>query len=191
MAQRIHIFGASGAGTTTLGHLLSKRLDVPHLDTDDYFWAKSVIPYTKQREVNERAELLKSDLQRFPSWVLSGSLCGWGDFAIQLFTLVVFLWIPEELRISRLKKREVDRYGSEALLPEGWFHENHEAFIAYASAYESGGMDIRSRLLHDQWMRRLPCRLLRIEESFSPEELAVKVENELNLEQPAPKDENE
>ncbi len=190
MAQRIHIFGASGAGTTTLGHLLSIRLGVPHLDTDDYFWAESVIPYTVKREENERAELLKSELQRFPGWVLSGSLCGWGDLAIQLFTLAVFLWIPEELRISRLKKREVDRYGTEALLPGGWFHENHEDFIAYASEYESGGLDTRSRLLHDQWMSQLPCRLLRIEEPLSPEELAVKVENELNSGQPTPKDEN-
>jgi adenylate kinase family enzyme len=184
LGQRIHIFGASGVGTTTLGRFLSKRLDVPHLDTDDYFWAESVIPYTQKREVKERAELLESDLKRFPNWVLSGSLCGWGDFAIPLFKMVIFLWIPRELRMSRLHQREINRYGPEALLPGGWFHENHEAFMAWASTYDSAGADMRSRVLHEQWMNELPCKLIRLEEACSVEELATRVEHELNLEQP-------
>ena len=181
MDYRIHIFGASGTGTTTLGHLLSKQIDIPHIDTDDYFWEKSLIPYTKKREVNERADLLKTELQRFPEWILSGSLVGWGNFTIPLFTLAIFLWIPEEIRINRLRKREIERYGSEALSPGGWFHENSEAFITWASKYDSGGMDIRSRALHEQWMKELPCKLLLFEEPLSSDELISKVLNELNI----------
>lgn len=185
MNQRIHIFGASGAGTTTLGFLLSKRLGVPHLDTDDYFWAESAIPFTEKREVGERTELLKSDLNRLLGWVLSGSLCGWGDFAIPLFTMAVFLWIPQELRMSRLRAREVSRYGPEALLPGGWFQENSEAFLAWASAYDSAGEEMRSRVLHEQWMDKLPCRLFRFEKIYSAEELAIRIEAELNFDYPS------
>ena len=36
--QRIHILGASGSGTTTLGRALAERLQCRHFDTDDYFW---------------------------------------------------------------------------------------------------------------------------------------------------------
>jgi hypothetical protein len=82
-----------------------------------------------------------------------------------------------------LKKREADRYGSEALLPGGWFHENHEAFMSWASAYDSAGLDMRSRVLHEQWMKELPCKLVRFEEACSVEELTSKIENELNLNQ--------
>jgi hypothetical protein len=34
--------------------------------------------------------------------VVSGSLCGWGDGVIPLFELVVFLWVPQEVRMVRL-----------------------------------------------------------------------------------------
>ena len=179
MERRIHIFGASGAGTTTLGRLLSERLEMPHFDTDDYFWAESEIPYTKKREEEERKSLLKSDLTKSLEWVLSGSLVGWGDFAIPMFTLAVFLWIPADIRICRLKTREMERYGTEAISPGGWFYENSKAFIEWASQYDSGGMDMRSRALHEQWMKNLPCGLLRIEEALPVEEFLAIVENEL------------
>ena len=38
MIRRIHILGAAGSGTTTLGRALAERLQCPHFDTDDYFW---------------------------------------------------------------------------------------------------------------------------------------------------------
>ncbi len=181
MNRRIHILGASGAGTTTLGRALSERLAIPHFDTDDYHWDKSDIPFTVKREDWQRAELLEHDLLQFPEWVLSGSLCDWGDFAIPLFTLVVFLWIPHDLRMERIKNREIERYGLEALSPGGWFHQHHKDFMAYAEAYDSAGLDvdIRSKKLHEQWMSKLPCRLLRIEAPFSTQELTRRVEQEL------------
>lgn len=180
MNQRIHIFGAAGAGTTTLGSLLARRLNIPHFDTDEYFWIKTAIPYTEKREVNQRIELLNAALQKYKSWILFGSLCGWGDFTIPMFTLVVFLWIPGELRMARLKEREIKRYGLEALSPGGWFYKNHQEFMEWASQYDLPGTDTRKRELHEQWMSKLPCRILRLEQSRSVEELAVEVEKTLN-----------
>jgi len=46
------------------------------------------------------------DLTAHKSWVLSGSLCSWGDVAIPLFELVVYLWIPPEIRLERLRHKE-------------------------------------------------------------------------------------
>ncbi len=162
--KRIHIFGAAGSGTTTLGKFLAERLTIPHLDTDDYFWEDTEIPYSQQREREQRIELLKTDLDKFPEWVLSGSHCGWGDFAIPMFTFAVFLWILEELRLSRLREREVIRFGKEALAPGGWFHKNHTAFMAWVAQYDTGGIDMRSRTLHEEWVKNLSCRLVRFEQ---------------------------
>ena len=64
--KRIHIFGASGTGTTTLGKSLAKRLDIPHLDTDDYYWGNTKIPYTEKRSFEQRIEILKIDLEKNP-----------------------------------------------------------------------------------------------------------------------------
>ena len=90
MLQRIHILGASGSGTTTLGRALAARLQCPHFDTDDYFWLPTDPPFTHQRERTERTQLLMNDVTAQDAWVVSGSLCGWGDVAIPLFELVVF-----------------------------------------------------------------------------------------------------
>ena len=42
----LHITGASGSGTTTLGRALASAWAVPHADTDDYFWVPTTPPYT-------------------------------------------------------------------------------------------------------------------------------------------------
>ncbi len=173
--RRIHIMGASGSGTTTLGRALAEELKIRHLDTDDYFWIKTPVPYTVKRDIPQRVEMLGTELAKQPEWVLSGSLCDWGDFAIPLFSLVVFLWIPADIRMKRLAERERARYGTEALSPGGWFHENHLEFMAYAAGYDSGGPDIRSRLLHDTWLAKLPCPVLKIEEALSVEQLVSAV----------------
>jgi adenylate kinase family enzyme len=177
--HRIHILGASGSGTTTLGALLAVRLGIPHFDTDDYFWVKTEIPFTRQREVNDRLKLLIADLQGHPSWVLSGSLCGWGDPVIPMFTLAVFLWLPHELRMERLRKREISRYGLEAISPGGWFHEHHQEFIDWAEKYDTAGINMRSKDLHELWLGRLACKTLRLEQPLSVVELAETVEKAL------------
>jgi adenylate kinase family enzyme len=173
MIYRIHILGASGSGTTTLGRALAERLQCPHFDTDDYFWLPTDPPFTHQRERTERQQLLMGDLTAHDSWVVSGSLCGWGDVAIPRFELVVFLSIPPEVRMERLRRREHARFG-ERILPGGDMYEQSQAFLAWAASYDEGGLDIRSRQRHDQWLRILPCPIVRFEGAYIIEEqLAV------------------
>src|SRR6266487_6632344 len=94
MVKRIHILGASCSGTTTLGRGLAERLQYPHFETDDYFWLPTDPPYTQQRVRTERAQLLMDEVTAHDAWVVSGSLCGWGDVAIPLFELVAFCGFP-------------------------------------------------------------------------------------------------
>jgi adenylate kinase family enzyme len=87
MIQRIHILGASGSGATTLGQALAENLTYPHFDIDDSYWLPTEPPFTEKRERFERQKLLMDDVTTHDAWVLSGSLCGWGDMAIPLFDL--------------------------------------------------------------------------------------------------------
>ena len=173
MIHYIHILGASGSGTTTLGRALTKRLQCSHFDTDDYFWLPTDPPYTHQREQTARQQRLMDDLTAQEQWVLSGSLCGWGDVAIPLFALVVFLALPHDRRMARLRQREHERFG-ERILPGGDMYEQSHAFLAWAASYDAGGLDIRSKQRHAQWLSTLPCPILRFEGEFTIEEhLAV------------------
>ncbi len=136
MKNKIHILGASGAGTSTLGAALSKALPHTYLDTDDYFWINK---FTEQRPVPQRKEMLKSDLVKFEQWILSGAVCGWGNNFKNDFDLVVFLWIPEDIRLERLKVREYQRYGKD-VLSGGSKYNQSKAFLEWASLYDHAGV---------------------------------------------------
>jgi hypothetical protein len=47
-----------------------------------------------------REQLLMDDLITHGSWMLSDSLCDWGDVAILFFELVVYLWIPQDTAVA-------------------------------------------------------------------------------------------
>jgi hypothetical protein len=110
-----------------------------------------------------------NDLTAHDAWVVSGSLCGWGDVAIPLFELVVLLSIPPEVRMARLHQREQARFGRR-ILPGGDMYEQSQAFLAWAASYDKGGVDIRSRRLHEQWLGTLPCPILCFEGEYTIEE---------------------
>lgn len=159
MKNRIHIFGASGSGASTLGLELAKRLPHVNFDGDDYFWSKK---FTEQREPMERLRLLTKDLSQYSQWILSGAICGWGNALKTNFHLVVFLYVPKEIRLQRLKEREFLRYG-EDILPGGSMYEQSKTFLEWASLYDDAGLEVRSKALHEQWLLDLTCPILRIE----------------------------
>ena len=106
MQIRIHVFGASGSGTTTLGSYLARELKILHLDSDVYYWKQTDPPYVEKNDPAHRIELMRRDSRHAESWVLSGSLCSWGDALLSEFTLAVFLYVEPGIRMARLLARE-------------------------------------------------------------------------------------
>jgi len=163
---RLHILGASGSGTSTLGRAIAHELGIAHLDTDDFYWAPSEVPFTVKHDIDDRLSMLHAAFEKQPDWVLSGSLGSWGDPLIPLFTQVVFLYVPWDVRSNRLAARELARYGQEAIAPGGVMHDVCREFIEWASRYDFAGVEQRSYALHDHWLGDLPesCRVMRIED---------------------------
>lgn len=162
MAKKIHIFGASGSGTTTLAENLARELKISHFDTDNFFWLKTDPPFQKIRKLTERQEILSQALDSTDVWILSGSLCGWGDFTIPMFDLAVFLWVPPEIRLQRLKKREIKRFGEDINNPDNPQYQSHLEFMQWAAGYDSGDLNMRSKHMHEDWILKLSCPVLRI-----------------------------
>ena len=78
MKPLIHIYGASGSGTSTLGRYLAQRLDFAFLDADDYFWLPTDPKFTIKRPIEQRVPLIRQDIAAAKNGaVLSGSLVGW------------------------------------------------------------------------------------------------------------------
>jgi hypothetical protein len=112
---------------------------------------------------DQRLALLREALLSSVSWVLSGSLCGWGDPLIPEFDLVVFLVIPTPVRLGRLRAREMARYGQRAIAAGGELHQAHAEFLEWAGRYDTGGLEMRSRALHEAWLAALSGAVLRLE----------------------------
>ena len=161
MKNVIHIFGASGSGTTTLGKKIAEKLGYRHMDTDDYYWLPTDPKFTQKRPAPERIALMKRDIDEAENVVISGALAGWGDPLIPSFTLAVRIKLPQDVRIERLRQREKARFGSR-IEPGGDMYEQHLAFIEWAKTYDTGGMEHRSKMRHDAWEKTLPCEIVHL-----------------------------
>jgi len=76
---------------------------------------------------------------------------------------VVFLVVPSDVRLTRLRAREIARYGLDAIAPGGSRHQAYVEFLDWCAGYDGGGLDMRSRALHEAWLAALPGPVLRLE----------------------------
>lgn len=144
--------------------MLAGRLRGRFLDTDSYYWLATDPPFTRKRDPADRIAMIERDVRGAEHWVLSGSLCGWGDPLLHRFTLAVFLYLPPAPRMSRLARRERDRYG-DRIAPGGDMHATHVAFMDWARSYDDATAPVRSLDLHESWMRELACPVIRLDSS--------------------------
>ncbi len=165
MKQVIHIYGASGSGTSTLGKYMSAKLGYFFMDTDDYFWEPTNPPYTTKRCPSNRIQLIREDIERHENVVLSGSLVDWGDALIPLFTLAIRVETDTHIRLERLKLREREKFGSRIDI-NGDLYANYIKFMNWAASYDHGGIDMRSKVKHDNWQKQLICPLLLVDGSM-------------------------
>jgi adenylate kinase family enzyme len=171
---RLHLLGASGSGTTTLGRLVANEWSVPHADADDYFWLPTSPPYETKRPVEDRLRLMHHVFVPRDAWVLSGSVMGWGEPLVERFDAVAFLALERDTRLHRLRAREARRHGA-SIEPGGSRESSHREFIEWAGGYDDPEFTGRSRARHEEWLRAVPCPVLHLDSSAPPAELLAAV----------------
>lgn len=171
---RLHVTGASGAGTTTLARAVATAWSVPHADTDDYFWLPTTPPYVAKRDPAERLGLMDEVFVGRNAWVLSGSLMGWGEPLLEHIDAVVFVSLDHQTRMERLHSRETLRYG-EAIAPGGEREADYRDFMTWADGYEDATFDGRNRAQHEEWLGALDCPVLHLDSAVSVEQLQAAV----------------
>ena len=172
--MKIQIMGASSAGSTTLGRALAERLNIPFFDTDDYFWVKTNPPYTTKREPAIHNASIKADMAKHESWIQAGSVIKWGADWEEMFDVVVFLYIPHELRMKRLMDREIERYG-DIIFTNPDRAQQHKEFVDWAAKYDDPNFDGRSLVHHEAWLSRVNAKVLEIRGDTTVEERVQRV----------------
>jgi adenylate kinase family enzyme len=177
---RLHIFGASGSGVTTLGRALSQELRIPYFDSDDYFWKKSDPPFLLRQNAAERNALINDDLKA-NHWIFGGSSMNWGN-EFPEFDLIVFLWIPADIRIQRLKQREWERYG-EVIYTQPERNKQFNEFIAWAADYDTNtGISNRTLDAHEKWLlTKRDTPIIELRGDLSVEERVTIIKKRLKL----------
>lgn len=151
--QRINLLGASGTGKTTLGRALAAALDYAHFDSDAYFHLPTEPPFQQQRSPAERTRLLLADLPAHRGWVLSGSVISWEPHEHLRFDLIVFLRLPAEIRLERLRQREQARFGAR-IAPGGDMYADHLEFLAWSRGYDAGTAELNNLRIHREWLEQ-------------------------------------
>ena len=167
--MNILIFGAPGSGESTLGQALAESMDYFFMDTDDYFWLKSPVPYSRKRDTAEGLCLMRRDIETHKNCVIAGSVCGWGDELIPYIDLSVWLQTDTSIRIERICEREERLFGCRAA-PGGDMYRQFTAFLDYAKQYDTAGEEVRSLAQHSKWVKLLPCSTLLLDGAASVSE---------------------
>ena len=162
LIKRIHILGATGSGTSSIGKAVCAQLGYMHFDSDNYLWLPTEEPYTTMRSSEDYISLMGNDLTNHDKWILSGHVSfGLMDVHLPLYDLVVFIYVPTEIRMERIKKREHERYGDDSL-PGGSRYEKTRELLDYAAKYDTDKTIGRNLHKHEKWLEIVKCPVLRI-----------------------------
>jgi adenylate kinase family enzyme len=173
--MRVLVTGSSGSGTSTLGRTLAAEMGCSFFDADDYYWLPTTPPFKDKRDFSTRLSLLLRDLSKASSAVIAGSIMNWGKGLEDSFSLIVFLTLDAEIRVARLRAREMERMG-----------EADEPFLAWAAQYDDGRMLGRSRMRHEQWLGQRACPVLRLDGDLTVATRVARVKEALSSQSARP-----
>jgi len=160
MFKGIAVNGASGAGKTTLGAELAKRLEFFFMDLDDYFINKDTgTQHSSNDEINKR---IIEDISNHSGFVMSGSILG--ELKNELephIALIVLLFAPTEIRLNRVKARTTEEYGNR-ILPGGDMHDIAQTFYAEIKQLNPEKFEL--------WASNFTCPVLRLDGTAPIEE---------------------
>ncbi|MCL2298943.1 MAG: AAA family ATPase [Firmicutes bacterium] len=172
MTGGILIFGPNGAGKTTLARALARLLGCKHMDSEDYFFRESEIPFTNPRTRDEAIGLLHADIAAHPLFVLSACTGDFGAEIISKYALAVFVTAPKELRMQRIEQREEARFGAR-VRPGGDMYERESQFRAWAASRDLSKIDA--------WAQTLACPVIHADGTRDIAENAARITAEIKV----------
>lgn len=179
--KTIHIFGASGSGTTTLAKAIAKKFGYHFIDTDEAIWENTEPPFSKTRPYPNRKKIVAEQLTTSEYNVISGAFVGWGDEFKEIVDLFIFMHLPVETRLKRIQTREENRF-KERVLPGGDLYLQHLDFLDWVSQYEFLDESVRSLKQHLAWLKDVKKPLLIFEEILTIDSLLEKVRPYIQVE---------
>lgn len=178
MSSGIIIIGPSGSGKTTLGKIAARKLGYPYFDVDDYIWKQNTdSPYTQMYTRDEKISRLSNDIAPYEHFVMAGSMSSFHYAFDEMFEMIVLLYVSPDIRIERVHKRAIERFG-ERVLEGGDMYEAHMRFLNDNRRYEEDG----SPNMREQkdWMENMSCVKIELDGAAELEKNADIIVNNWN-----------
>lgn len=178
MSSGIIIIGPSGSGKTTLGKIAAQKLGYPYFDVDDYIWKQNTdSPYTQMYTRDEKISRLSNDIAPYEHFVMAGSMSSFHYAFDEMFEMMVLLYVSPDIRIERVHKRAIERFG-ERVLEGGDMYEAHMRFLNDDRRYEEDGSpNMREQ---KEWMENMSCVKIELDGAAELEKNAGIIVNNWN-----------
>ncbi|MDF2522483.1 MAG: hypothetical protein K0R31_124 [Clostridiales bacterium] len=151
MVNKIAIVGGNGSGKTTLGAILSKELNYKHMDIEDYYFENTEIPYSQPRTRNEVLQLMEQDTVKYPNFIISAVNGNLGDKINSLYECIIYIKVPLEIRLMRIKQRSYDKFG-DRVLEGGDMYKQEQVFF--------DSVVTKTMEKTDEWVKCIPCPII-------------------------------
>lgn len=154
MVNRIAIVGGNGSGKTTLGATFSKELNYKHMDIEDYYFENAEIPYSQSRTRKEVLHLMEQDVVKYPKFIISAVNADLGGKINSLYDCVIYLKVPLEIRLKRVKQRSYDKFGDRVLEGGDMYEQEQEFFDSIVT---------KTLEKTDEWVKCIPCPIIYVD----------------------------
>lgn len=135
MGTGILVCGLNGTGKSTLGKALAEKLDFYFIDNEELYFPKTDphYIYSSPRSRAEVEKLLLDKIHTHKNFVFTSVKGDYGDTIISFFQYAVWITVPREIRIQRVKNRSFQKFGNR-ILPDGDLYIQEERFFNFVKS---------------------------------------------------------
>lgn len=155
MGTGIQICGLNGCGKSTLGKALAERMGFHFIDNEHLYFSRTHTdePYINPRPRAEVIRILMEEVRRHPDFVFSAVKGDYGEEIIPLYSYVVVIEVPKDIRLQRVRNRSFQKFGYR-MLEGGDLHSQEEAFFKLVESRQDEDIE--------NWLQKVSCPIIRV-----------------------------
>ncbi len=156
MSHKIIVCGGNGAGKSTLGRALAEKTGWVFKDIEDYYFPKTnpEYIYAVQRTEEEVINALYADLKGNDNIIFASVRGNYSEQIAAMFTHAIFLSVPKDIRMKRVRQRSYDRFG-DRIMEGGDLYERENAFFDL--------VEKRSEKSITDWLEALDIPIIKVD----------------------------
>lgn len=173
MKSGIIICGLNGAGKSTIGKEISKKLNYKLIDVEDYYFKNGVGDYKYDFSISKQdvVNLILSDIKKCKNFIMVACVGDYGNEINSYFTQAIVIDVPKDERLKRVRKRSLEKFGKR-ILKGGDLYEKEEHFFKNVENKTDEKLNL--------WLNSLKCPIIRVEGNKSIQEIVDEIMKYLN-----------